>query len=133
MSILSRDDILSADDLVVEAVPVPEWGGDVLIKVMTGAQRDAFEASRVTSKGKPNLRNIRAHLLSLVIVDEQGNRLFPHPTDVEALGKKGSAGVDRVFEAAKRLNRMTDEDIEELEGNSGGAQSDDFGSDLPSP
>jgi hypothetical protein len=38
---LSADAILAADDIVTEAVDCPEWGGKVLVKAMTGAERDS--------------------------------------------------------------------------------------------
>ena len=52
MRILSREDIAQADDIVIEAVDVPEWGGTVLVKGMTGAERDRFEISMLADPGK---------------------------------------------------------------------------------
>ena len=46
---LTKDQILEANDLQSESVTVPEWGGDVLVRTMTGADRDAFEASMITT------------------------------------------------------------------------------------
>ena len=45
MNILSKEAILAADDLPREKVNVPEWGGEVLVRTMSGTDRDAFEAS----------------------------------------------------------------------------------------
>ena len=42
MNILSKDAILAADDLPRETVHVPEWGGDVYVRTMSGTDRDAF-------------------------------------------------------------------------------------------
>ena len=42
--ILSRDQILSVNDRKTEVVTVPEWGGDVIVSVMSGEQRDAYES-----------------------------------------------------------------------------------------
>ena len=36
---LTRDAILNAADLKTEAVPVPEWGGDVLVRGLTGVSQ----------------------------------------------------------------------------------------------
>lgn len=112
---LSKEQILAADDLKHEVVHVPEWGGDVHIRVMTGTERDRFEAS-VGVGGQMNLANIRARLLSLVVCDESGKRLFAD-ADVEALGAKSGAALDRLFAAAQRLNGLSKQDIEELQGN----------------
>jgi hypothetical protein len=116
MPILNRDQILSAPDIVKELVSVPEWGGDVYVKGMTGAERDNYEASVVTIRGKHrdfNLSNIRAKLVSASVCDEKGARLFTD-ADVKALGSKSSAALQRVFEVAQRLSGLTDAAVEEL-------------------
>ena len=41
--VLSKEQILQADDLKTETVEVPEWGGDVLLRELRGRERDAFE------------------------------------------------------------------------------------------
>lgn len=110
MALLTRDAILKADDLPKETVDVPEWGGGVLVRSMTGAERDAFEA-QMFEGGKARLQNLRARLVSQVCVDEQGNRLFTDE-DIVALGAKSANALDRVFNAAQRLNAMGKEDVE---------------------
>ena len=60
---LSRDDILKAEDLTTEEVDVPEWGGTVLVRGLTGRERDEFEASvmvRYAGEMVQDLANIRA-------------------------------------------------------------------------
>jgi hypothetical protein len=123
---LSKADILGADDLPREQVNVPEWGGAVHVRSLTGAERDDFEASMFEGQGKKarmNSKNLRARLVALCVVDADGERIFADG-DVEALGRKSAAALDRVFSAAQRLNGFTQADIEELEGNSETAPSD---------
>ena len=106
---LTRDQILEAPDLKTEAVQVPEWGGSVLVRSMNGADRDAFEASMITTlpdgTRKPDMANMRAKLVALTVVDEAGNRLFDI-TDVARLALKSASALERVFNAAQRLNGM---------------------------
>lgn len=131
MALLSREAILSAPDLETEDVAVPEWGGTVRVKSLTAAQRDAFEASSIKGKGKNqtvNYANVRARLLALTIVDEDGAPLFEH-SDVKALGEKNAGAVDRLFEVASRLSGVGEEDVEELAGNSEPGESDSSLSD----
>ena len=116
MGVLKRDDILQADDIKLELVPVPEWDGDVYVKGMTGAERDKFEGSLVIMRGKDkqiNMSNIRAKLASMTICDENGKRLF-NENDVQALSQKSAAALQRVFEVAQKLSGISDEDVEEL-------------------
>lgn len=118
MAILKREQILSADDLKRESVSVPEWGGEVLVRTMTGAERDAFEAAIGGGKARQvNTANIRARLVALTVVDEAGARLFADG-DMEALGRKSAAALDRCFSVAMRLNGLSAKDVEELEKNS---------------
>jgi hypothetical protein len=116
VSTLKRDDILAVKDIQLEIVSVPEWGGEIYVKGMTGVERDAFEASVVQSRGKGvkmDLSNIRAKLASLTICDENGQRLFTD-ADVRELGKKSAAALQRVFAMAQKLSGIGDQDMAEL-------------------
>jgi hypothetical protein len=122
MAMLTKEQILKADDLKIEVIDIPEWGGSVNVKTMTGTQRDAFEQSIVEKKGKTNLANIRARLCAVTIVDDNGNRIVE-------LGKKSAAALDRVFSVAQKLNGFGDKDIEELGKNLSKGQSESSTSD----
>lgn len=115
MALLSRDDILKVDDRKYEEVAVPEWGGTVRVRSLTGRERDQFESSLVDKKtGQASrLANARARLVAMTLVDEDGNRMFS-TDDVSALGTKSAAALERVFTAARRLCGMTDDDLAEL-------------------
>lgn len=115
-ALLSKESILAAQDVATERVEVPKWGGAVLVRGLTGAERDAFEGEVVQRAGrdvKTNTRNMRARLVVLSVVDEQGNRLFGF-ADIETLGAKSARALDRVFGVAMRLSGLRDEDVEEL-------------------
>jgi len=117
--LLSRDDILNAQDLPTERVYVDPWGGEVLVRGLTAAERDEYEASIVRRKGQKtevDMRNIRAKLVVRCVVDENGQRVF-RDEDAELLGQKSAAAVDRIFEVAQRLSGLSNRDIEELAGN----------------
>lgn len=117
---LTKEQILAADDLKRERVEVPEWGGHLFVGTITGAARDEFETVIFEPNKSPRerLRNIRARLVALTAVDEEGNLLFSQE-DVEALGKKSAGVLDRVFSVAQRLNGLSKEDAENLAKNSG--------------
>ena len=114
---LSKDDILKAADNAPEEVDVPEWGGTVLVRGMTGRERDAFEVSMRDQRSGQRLpgalNNIRSKVVVRCIVDDDGDRLFTD-ADIAALGEKSAASIDRVFDVASRLSGMSDEDQENL-------------------
>lgn len=114
--LLKRDDILKVDDRAMELVQVPEWGGEVWVRGLNGAERDKFEASMVQTRGKSqtvNMANVRARLAAASMCDEGGVRLFTD-ADVDALGQKGAAALQRVFLVAQRLSGIGEEDVKEL-------------------
>lgn len=114
---LSREAILGAVDITTEPVACPEWGEEpVLVKGMTGAERDEFEAS-VRRDGQVDLTNYRSKFLVRVIVNDNGTRIFAD-VDAPALGGKSAAVIGRLWETAAALSGMGDGDQEEAEGNS---------------
>jgi len=120
LGLLTREAILAAEDLPTEQVPVPEWKGDVLVRSLTGVERDAFEESLYTGQGKDrqqNLSNLRARLAALTVVDENGNRVFSDD-DAAQLGEKSAAALDVVFSVAQRLSGLSARDVEKLTKNS---------------
>jgi len=125
--LLSKDAILAANDLQYEDVHVPEWGGTVRVRALTGAERDAFEAKMAEARQKgmalgAALHNFRAKLVVRCIVDEQGKRLFSDD-DAKALGTKSGAVLDRLFDVARRLSGMNEDAVEEAAKNSVTGQS----------
>lgn len=131
MGLLTRDQILNADDLPRETVEVPEWGGSVLVRGMTGRQRDRFEESMVQEKKgkrKLNMQDFRARGCAECIIDEKGERVFSEQ-DVQLLAQKSAAALERVYAVVARLSGLRPEDEEELLGNSGNGESGDSGSD----
>lgn len=128
-TMLSKDEILAEKPSEMEKVDVPEWGGEVFVRVMSGAERDAFEAGMIASgNGKANYQNVRARLAVRCICDGEGHRVFMDG-DALALGKGSCVPLDKVFAVAQRINHIGDADIEALAGNSDAAPSGDSGSD----
>lgn len=112
-----RDQILNADDLKTETVKA--WGLDLTIRTLSGTERDAFEESmvEVNKKGeaKQNIKNIRARLVALTVIDPNDNNLPVFTdADIPALGQKSALELDKVFSAAQKLNGFTKADVEEL-------------------
>jgi len=113
MTYLSKEAILGADDAEFDEVDCPEWGGTVRIRSISGAQRDSFEAGIREGKGKDadvNLRNLRAKLIVLCAVDENGRKLFT-TTDIGDLGKKNAKPIDRLFDACRKIVGMSEDDV----------------------
>lgn len=123
---LSRDAILSADDLPTSDVEVPEWGGTVRVRALDGTSRDAYDASLYdlrSDKLKRTPDNMRAKLVALSVVDGEGALLFT-VDDVIRLGRKSAAALQRVWDEARRLSALSEAEAEELEQSFGSAPSE---------
>jgi hypothetical protein len=135
--LLSRDEILKAEDRATEVVEVPEWGGSVTIRALSGTERDRFETESV-SYGRTNqgglqisgvqTNNVRARLVALSVIDADGKRMFSDK-DVLALGDKSAAALNRVFEAAQQLSRISQRDVEVLTADLKGGPNGTSGTD----
>ena len=108
--------ILDLPDLATEEVEVPEWGFRLRVRSLTGTERDAFEASLLQTRGRDreiNLRNMRAKLVVQSVRKADDSRVFSD-TQVEALGRKNAAALQRVFRVAQKLSGLAEDEVEEL-------------------
>lgn len=126
--LLSKEEIFGMDDIPVEAVVVPEWKNrTVLVCGLTAAAKNAYEASLIDIKGtsrKVRLENATAKLLVRTVVNRQRQALFTE-ADIERLGTKSAAALERLAKVAQRLSAMNQVEVEALLKNSEAAQSDD--------
>ena len=120
---LTAEAILAADDLEAVWVQTPEWGryAGVWIRGMSGSERDQFEArvSGLDGGGdqvKMDYTNLRATLVVSCAVDDDGNSLFSGD-QVEALGRKSGAVIDRLFDAARKASGIGEDDVKKLAKN----------------
>lgn len=120
-ALLTREAILAKNTLRAELVTVPEWGGTVRVRELTGAERDQYEAAIVkmqkgSSQVDLTMDNARARLVSMSVIDGSGARVFT-AEDVQRLGNLSGAALDVVFDVAARLSKITADDLDELAGN----------------
>jgi hypothetical protein len=105
---LTREQILAArhrEDRKPVKVEVPEWGGDVYLRVMTVADQVAL-----SEDVKP--AEMPVQVLLHCLVDETGTRLLEEE-DAEALAEEDFPLVLRLFGAAAKLNGLTSKELEE--------------------
>lgn len=104
---IGRSEILAADDLKDRVVEVPEWGGAVRIKAMSGVERDRFEKMAIARKRGDTIENegLRAELLAMTLVDDDGVLLFT-ADDIAELNKKSGQVLDRLATIAGEVNGL---------------------------
>lgn len=134
MALIGRDAILQADDLAVEVVEVPEWGGEVMVRGLTGKERGKFQAMMVTQKGNSTMLNtaalgeVNVWLCLFGICDEAGGRIFTDK-DFEALAKKSGTALERIASVIQRLSGLQGDEVEQLAANFTMSQNGGSGSD----
>ncbi len=127
---LNRQEILEKKDIKTKDVYVEPWDGHVCVKGLTGKERDKWESSIVEMKKKTAVvkDNIRAKLVALSIVDPDTMKPIFAEADIEALGAKSAAALDVIFSEARKLSGISEDDVEELEKNSGKTHGEDSSS-----
>lgn len=110
---------------------VPDWATpeqaergevpQVLIRELTGAERDNYENGMMTirNKGKQvertlNLANARARFVALIMINEDGTRMYTDK-EVYLVGKLPAAGLDYVWTQGNKLSGITEDEQEQLE------------------
>lgn len=135
MALLGKEDILKAVDRPTETVSVPEWGGEVLVRGCDGGGRDEYFASmtilRRDGRQGVDATNATAKLVARCIIDPATDEPMFTQQDVDALGRKSGAALNRVFDVAQRLSGLSDEDMADLGKDSGSTQSEGSTSALP--
>ena len=135
-NLLDRKALLSKEKLDIEKV---DLGNDriVYVKQMTGVERDKFEKSLLKEKTDKKgvivgfdqaTDNFRAKLAVCTVCDAEGNLLL-QPEDAERLGQVMSAyTLEKIVNAAQKINAISAEDKEEIVKNSVTAQDDNSSS-----
>ena len=136
---LTRDDIFAAQDRATQEVEVPEWGGTVTVRALSGNERDRYQNGMLkygrNDRGGIEITAVdadtmHATLVSLSIVDADGKRMFADK-DVLALGDKSGAALDRVYNVALRLSGLTDLALEAAKDGLKGDRNGASGSSSP--
>lgn len=125
--LLTRDEILNAQDIQTQNVECPEWGGTVCIKMLTAGEADTWRKSMLKktetrgSGGKmvtdyifdsEAATNNEILLITLAVVDDKGAALFT-AADVEKLLRKSIAPLKRLARAITEQSKLTAEAVED--------------------
>ena len=117
---LDKQAIFGANDIKTEEVFVEGWKGKVIVKGLTGNERDAWEQrimeSRKGDTGKYDLRLLKARFVIASVVDAEGNRTFSE-ADVEQLNLKGAKSIQTVYDVGQRLSGLSNEEADKIAGN----------------
>jgi hypothetical protein len=109
---------LNADDIDIETVIVPEWGGNTYgVKAMTLEEQRRFIRSVMGADGTVDRDRYAVQLLLASIVDPDTGEPVFEAADAEALAKKSGKATNRLLTVANKQAGLgdTDEAVESLD------------------
>ena len=75
---LSKEEIANSNELKEVVVEVPEWGGHILIRELSGLERDHYESGAIDlttgQADQEKMREMKARLVWLSIIDPKTKR-----------------------------------------------------------
>jgi len=117
MKLLNREALLQKEELEIVEVDLGKGEG-ICVRQMTGYERDIWERSiiNVDDKGKieRKMDDFRAKLVVCTACDGDGKLVFKQ-ADAKVLSRMMSAArLEKIVEVAQKINKITEEDKEEL-------------------
>jgi hypothetical protein len=115
-----RAQILAARDFKLEPVSAPEWGfadGSIFVRSFSGKSRakiEAYISSKSDKDGavKGDVSDLFATVVQLSLCTEDGALIFP-PESIPQLSEKDAVILQRLFNQAFKLNRLSAEAVQE--------------------
>lgn len=130
---LSRDAILDSQDRKKEQVQVPEWGGSLWLWELSAKEYVEFydEVSRRQKSGAKDPYG--AVLVYYSARDDEGQRLFTDPADIDRLSEKNALVMTRLSDIAVRINGLGETTAKNSEAGQAGASPTDSPLPLEEP
>lgn len=127
MGMLDKKALLTKEELTIQKVTLGK-GDFVYVRQMTGRERDRFEQSLIKENKSVEggiekaLDDFRAKLAVVTVCDEAG-ALILSVSDAGTLSQMMSAArLEKIVNVAQELNKISEEDKENLVKNSSGDQ-----------
>lgn len=111
---LTREQIMGLNDLKPTVYEVPEWGGSVNLRVMTGHEKLQYDLFQQQKDPEPLFADVIALLVSMVVVDDNNEPIFHSPDEVK---QRNAQVIERLFFEAVRVNAANPSAVEDLAKN----------------
>lgn len=104
---LTRDQILAAQDVQTSEVEVPGWGGICLLQEIPISEQGLHHGY-----AQNLIKQMHVDLIVRAMVDKSGKKIFV-PADAATLVKKSAEVLRELYEQCLRVNGMSPEAIDE--------------------
>lgn len=109
--------IAGAVDIPTLELDVPQWGGSIILRGFSGLEKVQFEVEFNKIEGDDANFKKLVLLLSKVIVDETGAKIFDSEDGRKTLADKHAEVLMNIFEAWETLNGQSKKAQEQIEKN----------------
>lgn len=110
-NILTFEQILATDDRQTVTVPVPEWGGDVVVRSLTRAEHRKAVNAATDKEGKADSAKLERLLVGLALVEPKITAL-----QYDQLAQtKSSGALQRIVDAIVKLSGSGEDAVAEAE------------------
>jgi hypothetical protein len=110
---VTKDQVLARTRRPPVAVSVPEWGGDVFVRVLSAGEMLAMEPLLTAAKDDaPRQLDVQ---IAAYLCNEDNSLWFTSPDEAAAMRAQEAAVVSRIVKAGARANGLSSE---ALAGNS---------------
>lgn len=108
---INKDAFLALCKRELKTTTVVIDGNEFRLREMSEAEGAEYELSLQDDKGKIDFSGARRKMLSLMLVDDDGNRLVDNADDLKSLSRS-IAG--QLFDAAQKLNSYQPNEVDSL-------------------
>ena len=104
---LDREQALSANDLGLKPISLPEWGeqASAFTRNWDGWALAQWQKAALATPDGERIDNAEARIVCLSLCDETGRLIFNYPDDVEPVSKKSGRVIERIFLQAWAQNK----------------------------
>jgi hypothetical protein len=115
---IGKEQVESAQDLLFEIVPVPEWGGDARLQEFSADGKAIFGAwgQGIEDGGRKDVKSIvgfAARVVALSLSNDNGTLVYPDFEEgVAALLKRNPKTLNRLSDVTLKLSGITPDAVE---------------------
>lgn len=113
MSSKLRDKIANIKDIKEEKLHIPEWDVELLIKSLSGAERNKIMNTAMNKDGKVDLDRFYPDIVIASCFDPETNEQVFEPADRDMLLSKSGAALERIAQKAIKMSGLDDLDQKE--------------------
>lgn len=102
MALLNFENIKNADDLPSKVINIPEWGGDIKIRILSLGERLELDEEFENKKEI----DILVKWIAKCCVDDNNNPVFTTEEQIKVLTQKNGDVIMRIFKEIKHLSNL---------------------------